>query len=70
MRDTKIRTASVRCTEDTHLSYLMIEDFMHIYNNIMKGKCSSRVEFLKTIPLFNGLSKNYIQKMVGMFHHK
>ena len=43
---------------------------MHIYNNIMKGKCSSRVEFLKTIPLFNGLSKNYIQKMVGMFHHK
>ena len=38
LRDNKIRTASVRCTEDTHLSYLKMEDFMHIYNIIMKGK--------------------------------
>lgn len=53
IRDFGIRTASIRCTEDTHLAYLEKSDFEKIYYNIMKTKQTRRVEFLKEIPLFS-----------------
>ena len=67
LRDS-IRTASVRCMEDTHLCYITKADFERMYNNIMKAKQDRRIQFLKAIPLFGNLSKHYLQKMTGMFH--
>ena len=65
-----IRTASVRCMEDTHLCYNTKKDFDHLYESIKKAKMDRRVQFLKSIPLFSPLSKHYLQKMTGMFHQK
>ena len=62
-----IRTASVRCTEDTHLAYISDRDFKKIYENIMKVRFDRRIQFLKAIPLFSSLSKHFLQKMTGMF---
>ena len=69
LRDTT-RTASIRCTEDTHLAYIEKEDFLRIYNSIMKAKQDKRIQFLKAVPLFSPLSKHYLMKMTSMFHRK
>ena len=37
------RTASVRCTEDTHLAYVGRDDFLKIYTNIMKVRYDKRI---------------------------
>ena len=37
------RTASVRCTEDTHLAYISSADFHKIYTNIMKVRYDKRI---------------------------
>ena len=66
LRESK-RTASVRATEDTHLAYIEKEDFLRIYNSIMKAKQDRRIQFLKAVPLFSPLSKHYLTKMTGMF---
>ena len=66
LRD-NIRSASVRCTQDTHLAYISSEDFQKIYDNIMKVRYDRRIQFLKAIPIFSSLSKHYLQKMTGMF---
>ena len=47
-----VRTASVRCTEDTHLAYITRDDFQKVYRNIAKAKQDKRQQFLKAIPLF------------------
>lgn len=51
LRD-NIRKASVRCMEDTHLSFITQKDFKRIYENIKKARLDMRVQFLKTVPLF------------------
>lgn len=65
-----VRTASIRCMEDTHLAYITKSDFQKMYNSIMKAKQDRRIQFLKAIPLFSQLSKHYLQKMTGMFRRK
>ena len=61
------RTASVRCTEDTHLAYITKKDFDKMYGNIVKARYDKRIMFLKEISLFSTLPKHYLQKMTGMF---
>jgi hypothetical protein len=38
-----VRTASVRCIEDTHLAYITKHDFQKMYNNILKAKKDKRI---------------------------
>lgn len=52
LRD-NVRTASIRCMEDTHLAYITKSDFQKMYNSIMKAKQDRRIQFLKAIPLFS-----------------
>ena len=62
-----LRIADVKCSEDTHLAYITKEEFERVYSNLMKGRYDRRIQFLKSIPLFESLSKHYLQKMTGMF---
>ena len=54
------RTASVRCTEDTHLTYLTRDEFFRVYNQIVKNRTDKRIQFIKQISLFAPLGKNWL----------
>ena len=64
------RTASVRCTEDTHLAYLSKNEFLKLHKSIMKSRQDRRIQFLQEIPLFSPLSKHYLQRMTSMFYRR
>lgn len=64
------RAASIQCASACHLAVLNASDYRKILDNMFEEKFDSIVEVLKKLPILQGFSKNYVQRLGYYFKQK
>ena len=59
--------ASIRCLQDTHFAVLSKIDFGKVLGTIEKKKYNEKVQFLRSLPYFNQLTKTSLGKLTYQF---
>ncbi|CAG9322520.1 unnamed protein product [Blepharisma stoltei] len=64
------RAASIQCQTPCHLAVLNASDYRKILDNMFEEKFESIVEVLKKLPILQGFSRNYVQRLGYYFRQK
>lgn len=70
LESSKPRAASAKCKENSHFLTLEKIDYNRMIAKIVRDKRNNVVNFLKTLPIFSGITKGSIAKLTYNFKEK
>lgn len=59
--------ATIRCLENTHFAVLSKLDYNKVLGIIEKKKYNEKIQFLRSLPYFNQLTKTSLGKLTYQF---